>query len=114
MNEVAPIPSAANLMRQILWPAAMALTAFMAFGVLLLSSAVGQPGEPGLLIFPPNWDRHKVMDAALSINAPLIDIGPAAFVVSVFLEDHATISRAHQAGALFVLNAKTAALCGAK
>ena len=114
MNQLAPSPSAANLVRQMLWPVAMAVGAFVAFGTLVLSSAAGEPGDLGVLIFPPNWDRSDVMAATLAIDAPLIDIGPARFVVSVFLADHATISRAREAGALFVLNAKIAALCGAK
>ena len=112
MSNNTTFPSAAYVMRQMLWPIAMALTAFIAFGSLMLSSAEGRPGEPGLLIFPPIWDQYAVLDATWSLNAPLINIGPAHFVVSIFLEDNETISRAYEAGALFVLNAKIASICG--
>ena len=113
MIDVASPPSAAALLRQMLWPMAMALSAFLAFGALLLSSADARPGEPGVLIFPPTWDQGTVMQATLSINAPLIDTGPAGFVVSVFLKDHDTILAAYEAGAVVVLNSRIASLCGA-
>jgi hypothetical protein len=74
----------------------------LAAGGLLTALMGGPPSGPVAAIFPPWWDRTRVVEAAAE-GGTVLRLGPAKFVVFVVPDDVRGRERLWRAGAWLLL-----------
>lgn len=96
------------------WPA------WLNAGLLLLSSwiviaAVTFQARPDAevvaVVFPPWWSEQQAIQAVASANAAFVRTTAIPAILVVRPDDHAGLSRLHEAGAWFAIDPKAIAAC---
>lgn len=94
--------------------AASSLAAIMLMVVMWLRfvDGAGAVGEFSVLLFPPGVTALDAFAAASRLNVDIVAQGPVEFVLVVAPRDGDLLKTASTVGAVLVLNAEFASLCG--
>ena len=96
------------------WPAwanaaALLLAGWIALAILTLQV---RPGATVVAVaFPPWWSSQQVFDAAASADAAVVRDTALPTLLVVRPDDHDGLSRLHEAGAWFVMDAQAVSAC---
>lgn len=97
------------------WGVPLSLCAIGLLGSLWLyiGSGAGAPGKTIAVIYPPWWTAESVFSATAQADADIRSFGPFDWIMIAVPRVSGTLDDLYGAGALVVLNARFAALCGA-
>ena len=96
------------------WPAWANATALLVAGWIMLAILTLQvrPGAAVVAVaFPPWWSTQQVFQAAGSAQASIVRVTALPTLLVVRPDDHDGLTRLHEAGAWFVMDAQAVSAC---
>ena len=94
-------------------PVAYLATVMMLSLGLIMTQGAGTPGELTVAVFPPWWGELRAAAAVAEIGTPIAAFGPVPWMVVTVAENTSTANALRDIGAIALLNAAAARLCGA-
>ncbi|MEM6759514.1 MAG: hypothetical protein AAF601_08555 [Pseudomonadota bacterium] len=80
--------------------------------LLVMTVGARAPNTPVLALFPPTWDARRSFAAAAQAGADVVRFGPADWLLVVNAPDPDFADRLQANGAVLLLNAAVAQICG--
>jgi hypothetical protein len=79
---------------------------------MIVSRGAGAPGDPMVAVFPPWWSQSRSFAATSDSGVAVAGFGPVGWLVVAVPGTEADSRRIRESGALLLLNAAAARLCG--
>jgi hypothetical protein len=80
---------------------------------LLLTQGAGAQGTLTVAVYPPWWGEVRTVAAVADTGGPIAEFGPFRWIVVTVPETASSAQALREGGAILLLNAAAARLCGA-
>lgn len=106
------IPAKDSLLPSLLAALTLGFGAIISLWWLTFVHEAGRAQTPTALIFPPHWDGMRAFAAAAKLDAAIVESGRAENVLVILPLTDLTLPKIRQTGALFIVRADGAPICG--
>ena len=80
---------------------------------MIMTVGVGADDSPVVAVYPPTWSETESVAATTRAGSPIVALGSVGWIVVTVSEGEEAVASLKREGAIFLLNAAAARLCGA-